>query len=105
MFVVAHFHMVMGVAPVLVILGAIYHWYPKVTGRMLNTAMGKVHFWITFVGAYAIFLPLHYIGLMGVPRRYYDLGDMPLGPPSVEYPTLLVKIGTQSCRERSGLTV
>src|SRR3546814_19098977 len=49
MFVVAHFHMVMGVAPVLVILGAIYHWYPKVTGRMLNTAMGKVHSWITFV--------------------------------------------------------
>src|SRR3546814_664685 len=92
MFVVAHFHMVMGVAPVLVILGAIYHWYPKVTGRMLNTAMGKVHFWITFVGAYAIFLPLHYIGLMGVPRRYYELGDMPFVPPSVEMLNMLVSV-------------
>src|SRR3546814_5217814 len=60
MFVVAHFHMVMGVGPVLVILGAIYHWYPKVTGRMLDTAMVKGHFWIPLVGAYAIFMPMHY---------------------------------------------
>jgi cytochrome c oxidase subunit 1 len=73
MFVVAHFHMVMGVAPILVIFGAVYHWYPKITGRMLNEAMGHFHFWITFVGAYAIFLPLHYLGLLGVPRRYYEM--------------------------------
>lgn len=92
MFVVAHFHMVMGVAPVLVILGAIYHWYPKVTGRMLNDAMGKIHFWITFVGAYAIFLPLHYIGLMGVPRRYYELGELAFVPPSVEMLNMLVSM-------------
>ncbi|HLS82693.1 MAG TPA: cbb3-type cytochrome c oxidase subunit I [Steroidobacter sp.] len=70
-FVVAHFHMVMGVSPVLVVFGAIYHWYPKVTGRMLNETLGKAHFWITFLGAYAIFLPMHYLGIMGVPRRYY----------------------------------
>ena len=57
MFVVAHFHMVMGVAPILVIFGAIYHWYPKITGRMLDDTMGKIHFWVTFVGAYAIYLP------------------------------------------------
>ena len=75
MFVVAHFHMVMGVAPIMVILGAIYHWYPKMTGRMLNEAMGQFHFWITFVGAYAIFFPMHYVGLVGVPRRYPELGD------------------------------
>ncbi|MCA1442576.1 cytochrome c oxidase subunit I [Ensifer sp. IC4062] len=75
MFVVAHFHMVMGVAPILVIFGAIYHWYPKVTGRMLNEALGQLHFWITFLGAYAIFFPMHYLGLAGVPRRYHDLGD------------------------------
>jgi cytochrome c oxidase subunit I len=75
MFVVAHFHMVMGVAPVLVIYGAIYHWYPKITGRMLNEAMGKFHFWITFLGSYAIFFPMHYIGLVGVPRRYNDIGE------------------------------
>ena len=75
MFVVAHFHMVMGVAPIMVILGAIYHWYPKITGRMLNEGMGQFHFWVTFVGAYAIFFPMHYVGLVGVPRRYPELGD------------------------------
>jgi len=75
MFVVAHFHMVMGVAPILVIFGAIYHWYPKITGRMLDEAMGQFHFWVTFVGAYAIFFPMHYVGLVGVPRRYVELGD------------------------------
>ncbi|MBL0372170.1 cytochrome c oxidase subunit I [Rhizobium sp. KVB221] len=82
MFVVAHFHMVMGVAPILVIFGAIYHWYPKVTGRMLNQAMGQVHFWVTFLGAYAIFFPMHYLGLLGVPRRYYELGETAFIPPS-----------------------
>ena len=75
MFVVAHFHMVMGVAPIMVIFGAIYHWYPKITGRMLDEALGKFHFWVTFLGAYPIFFPMHYLGLMGVPRRYYELGD------------------------------
>ncbi|MBW9074781.1 cytochrome c oxidase subunit I [Agrobacterium deltaense] len=82
MFVVAHFHMVMGVAPIMVIFGAIHHWYPKVTGRMLNEAMGHVHFWITFLGAYAIFFPMHYLGLMGVPRRYYELGETAFIPDS-----------------------
>ena len=83
MFVVAHFHMVMGVAPVLVIFGAIYHWYPKITGRMLNEAMGQFHFWITFIGTYAIFFPMHYVGLVGVPRRYPELGDTAFIPDSV----------------------
>ncbi len=82
MFVVAHFHMVMGVAPILVIFGAIYHWYPKITGRMLDEVQGKIHFWVTFVGAYAIYFPMHYLGLMGVPRRYYELGQMAFLPPS-----------------------
>jgi cytochrome c oxidase subunit 1 len=82
MFVVAHFHMVMGVAPILVIFGAIYHWYPKITGRMLDDVQGKIHFWVTFVGAYAIYFPMHYLGLMGVPRRYYELGEMAFVPPS-----------------------
>ena len=76
MFVVAHFHMVMGVAPVLVIFGAIYHWYPKITGRMLHEGLGQLHFWITFVGAYLIFFPMHYLGLAGVPRRYPELGEV-----------------------------
>lgn len=83
MFVVAHFHMVMGVAPILVIFGAIYHWYPKITGRMLNEAMGQFHFWVTFIGAYAIFFPMHYVGLVGVPRRYPELGETAFIPDSV----------------------
>src|SRR3954462_5487875 len=82
MFVVAHFHMVMGVAPIMVVLGAIYHWYPKVTGRMLHDGLGKFHFWVTFLGAYLIFFPMHYIGLLGVPRRYHDIGEAAFIPPS-----------------------
>ena len=83
MFVVAHFHMVMGVAPILVILGAIYHWYPKITGRMMDETLGKVHFWVTFLGAYLIYFPMHYLGFLGVPRRYHDLGDAAFITPNV----------------------
>src|ERR1700712_5438464 len=83
MFVVAHFHMVMGVAPILVVFGGLYHWYPKVTGRMLDERLGKLHFWVTFVGAYAIFFPMHYLGLMGVPRRYFDIEGLGFVTPSV----------------------
>jgi cytochrome c oxidase subunit 1 len=82
LFVVAHFHMVMGVAPIFVVFGGIYHWYPKVTGRMLDDTMGRIHFWVTFLGAYAVFFPMHYLGLLGVPRRYYELGETAFIPPS-----------------------
>jgi len=71
-FVVAHFHMVMGVAPLLVVFGAIYHWFPKITGRMLNDRLGHAHFWITFLGTYLIYFPMHYLGVLGMPRRYYN---------------------------------
>ncbi len=81
-FVVAHFHMVMGVAPLLVIFGGIYHWYPKITGRMLNDILGKVHFWITFLGTYAVFFPMHYLGIIGMPRRYYEMGQAAFVPTS-----------------------
>ena len=74
-FVVAHFHMVMGVSPILVVFGAIYHWYPKVTGRMLDDRLGKIHFWLTFLGTYSIYLPMHYLGILGVPRRYFAYGN------------------------------
>jgi cytochrome c oxidase subunit 1 len=84
MFVVAHFHMVMGVAPVMVIFGGIYHWYPKMTGRMLDDTMGKIHFWVTFLGAYAIFFPMHYLGLLGVPRRYHEIGETSFVPASAQ---------------------
>ena len=81
-FVVAHFHMVMGVAPILVVFGAIYHWYPKITGRMLNDTLGKLHFWITFIGTYLIYFPMHYLGIMGMPRRYYDFSGIEFIPQS-----------------------
>ena len=84
MFVVAHFHMVMGVAPLMVIFGAIYHWFPLMSGRMLDEALGRIHFWVTFIGAYSIFLPLHYIGFQGVPRRYFEMGETNFIPPSVQ---------------------
>ena len=69
--------MVMGIAPILVIFGAIYHWYPLITGRMMNETLGKIHFWITFIGSYAIYFPMHYQGFVGVPRRYFEIYDSP----------------------------
>jgi cytochrome c oxidase subunit I len=81
-FVVAHFHMVMGVAPILVIFGGIYHWFPKITGRMMNDTLGKMHFWITFLGTYVIFFPMHYLGILGMPRRYFDYPDYDFIPAS-----------------------
>ncbi|TDJ66078.1 MAG: cytochrome c oxidase subunit I [Proteobacteria bacterium] len=83
-FVVAHFHMVMAVSPVLVVFGAIYHWYPKVTGRMLDEGLGKIHFWITFLGTYAIYYPMHYLGFLGLPRRYYAMGPTEFVPESAQ---------------------
>jgi cytochrome c oxidase subunit I len=71
-FVVAHFHIVMGVASFFGMFAGIYHWYPKMYGRYLNNTLGYIHFWITIVGAYLIFWPMHYQGLAGMPRRYYD---------------------------------
>ena len=96
MFVVAHFHMVMGIAPVLVIFGAIYHWYPKMTGRMLHEGMGQFHFWVTFLGSYLIYFPMHYLGFVGVPRRYFEIGETAFVPPSAatlnEFITVMVLI-------------
>ncbi len=83
-FVIGHFHMVMGVSPFLIVFGGIYHWFPKFTGRMLNDTMGKIHFWVTFLGTYAIYLPMHYIGILGVPRRYYAYGHTEFFPDSVQ---------------------
>jgi cytochrome c oxidase subunit 1 len=74
----------MGVSPVLVVCGAIYHWYPKMTGRMTNETLGKLHFWLTFFGTYAIFLPMHYLGILGLPRRYFAMGDTYFLPDSVQ---------------------
>jgi cytochrome c oxidase subunit 1 len=72
MFVVAHFHIVMGVASFFGMFAGVYHWYPKMFGRYLNSTLGYIHFWVTMVGAYLIFWPMHYEGLAGMPRRYLD---------------------------------
>jgi cytochrome c oxidase subunit 1 len=83
-FVVAHFHMVMGVSPILVVFGGIYHWFPKVTGKMLHDGLGKIHFWGTFLGTYAIYFPMHYLGILGVPRRYYAYENYDFIPDSAK---------------------
>jgi cytochrome c oxidase subunit I len=74
-FVVAHFHIVMGVASFFGMFAGIYHWYPKMFGRYLNHTLGYIHFWITITGAYCIFWPMHYEGLAGMPRRYMDYSN------------------------------
>jgi len=70
-FVVAHFHIVMGVAAFFGMFAGVYQWYPKMYGRFMNETLGKIHFWGTLIGAYAVFWPMHYLGMAGVPRRYY----------------------------------
>jgi cytochrome c oxidase subunit 1 len=72
-FVIAHFHIVMGVSAFFGMFAGVYHWYPKMFGRYLNNTLGYIHFWVTLIGAYVIFWPMHYMGLAGVPRRYLDL--------------------------------
>ena len=77
-FVVAHFHIVMGLSAVLAMFGGVYHWFPKLYGRMMNKTWGYVHFWTTFICAYGVFFPQHFMGLAGVPRRYYSNTAFPM---------------------------
>ncbi|HNM32302.1 MAG TPA: cbb3-type cytochrome c oxidase subunit I [Chitinophagales bacterium] len=75
-FVVAHFHLVMGVAAFFGMFAGVYHWFPRMYGRMMNDTLAYIHFGITFIGAYLIFWPMHFIGLSGVPRRYYSFNEI-----------------------------
>ena len=75
-FVVGHFHLIMGVAAIFGIFAATYYWFPKMFGRMMSESLGRIHFWITFIGTYAIFMPMHYLGLAGHPRRYSQLTEL-----------------------------
>ena len=77
-FVVAHFHLVMGISALYGMFAGIYHWYPKMFGRMLNKNLGYIHFWVTAVCAYGVFFPMHFIGMAGLPRRYYTNSNFPL---------------------------
>ncbi|HKR03514.1 MAG TPA: cbb3-type cytochrome c oxidase subunit I, partial [Bacteroidia bacterium] len=70
-FVVAHFHIVMGASAIFGMLAGIYHWFPRMFGRLMNKKLGYAHFWLTILSVYGVFFPLHFIGLAGVPRRYY----------------------------------
>src|SRR5579883_2172102 len=74
-FVVGHFHMVMGVAAIFGVFAGTYFWFPKMTGRMMDEGLGKLHFWLTFIGTYCIFMPFHYLGLAGNVRRYSAFVD------------------------------
>ncbi len=74
-FVIAHFHIVMGVAGFFGMFAGIYHWFPKMFGRFMNNTMSYIHFWVTMIGSYLIFWPMHYEGLAGMPRRYLDYSN------------------------------
>jgi len=77
-FVVAHFHLVMGISALYGMFAGVYHWFPRMFGRMLNKNLGYVHFWVTAICAYGVFFPMHFIGLAGLPRRYYTNTNFPL---------------------------
>jgi cytochrome c oxidase subunit 1 len=77
-FVVAHFHIVMGLSAIFGMFAGVYHWFPKMFLRMMNKKLGYLHFWITFVCSYGVFFPMHFLGLAGVPRRYYTNSNFPM---------------------------
>jgi cytochrome c oxidase subunit 1 len=79
-FVVAHFHFVMAVASLFGVFAGTYFWFPKMFGRMMNESLGKWHFWLTFLGVYCVFMPMHYLGLVGNVRRYSAFVDDYLAP-------------------------
>jgi cytochrome c oxidase subunit 1 len=76
-FVVAHFHIVMGVAAFFGMFAGIYHWFPKMYGRYMNNTLGYIHFFVTIIASYMIFWPMHYMGMTGVPRRYFQFDAFP----------------------------
>ena len=77
-FVVAHFHLVMGISALYGMFAGIYHWFPKMYGRMMDKNLGYIHFWVTAICAYGVFFPMHFIGMAGLPRRYYTNTNFPL---------------------------
>ena len=77
-FVVGHFHIVMGLSAIYGMLAGVYHWFPKMYGRMMNKQLGYFHFWVTFISAYGVFFPMHFLGLAGLPRRYYTNSAFPM---------------------------
>ncbi len=91
-FVVAHFHVVMGLSSVFGIFGGIYYWFPKMTGKMMSERWGKLHFWLTFIGSYGVFWTMHYLGFMGMPRRYFSYESYEFLPPSMHTLQIIITI-------------
>ena len=78
-FVVAHFHLVMGISALYGLFAGVYHWFPKLfQGRLMNKNLGYIHFWVTAVASYGVFFPMHFVGMAGVPRRYYENTAFPM---------------------------
>ena len=77
-FVIGHFHIVMGLSAIFGMFAGVYHWFPKMFGRMMNNKLGNLHFWSTIICAYGVFFPMHFLGLAGVPRRYYTNSEFPM---------------------------
>jgi cytochrome c oxidase subunit 1 len=77
-FVIGHFHIVMGLSAIFGMYAGVYHWFPKLFGRMMNNNLGSMHFWLTITSAYGVFFPMHFLGLAGVPRRYYTWSEFPM---------------------------
>ena len=88
-FVVAHFHIVMGLSAIFGMFAGIYHWFPKMYGRMMNRSLGFAHFWLTIISAYGVFFPMHFLGLAGLPRRYYTNTTFPMFDNLVEINELI----------------
>ena len=93
-FVVAHIHYVLLGGSLFTIFAGIYYWFPKMTGRMYNERLGKLHFWLTFIGFNATFFPMHIIGVQGMPRRVSDYGTLVESVPHIEGYNLFISIAS-----------
>ena len=97
-FVTAHFHLVMGVASIFGMFAALYFWFPKMFGRFMSESIGRIHFWLTFIGVYAIFVPMHIMGIVGMPRRFAQFWRVRLSEDSASAGPLSVSGGNHHYR-------
>jgi cytochrome c oxidase subunit 1 len=88
-FVVAHFHIVMGMSAIFGMFAGVYHWFPKMFGKMMNTKLGYAHFWLTIICGYGVFFPMHFVGLSGSPRRYYSYSEFDFLDATMELNTVI----------------
>ena len=92
-FVVAHFHYVLFGGSVMTVFAGIYHWFPKMTGRMFDPGLGKLHFWLMFIGSNVTFFPMHWLGTLGMPRRIADYQELAANYPSVHGWNAVITVG------------